>query len=125
MEHPPAKRHTILVIDDDLAILEAIKLTLQDAGHEVETSTKDGRYINERIRKRRPDLIILDMLLSGHDGRDICKRLKSQEETSDIPILMISAHPNARHASLEAGADDFLAKPFDIDELLDMVERYL
>jgi DNA-binding response OmpR family regulator len=125
MEHPPANRHIILIIDDDLAILEAIKLTLEDAGHEVETSTKDGKYINERISKARPGLIILDMLLSGHDGRDISKRLKSQEETSDIPIVMTSAHPNARDASLEAGADDFLAKPFDIDELLDMVERYL
>ena len=73
MKQTPAKRRKILVIEDDLAILEAIRWTLQDADFEVETSAKDGKYISEKIRKGRPGLIILDMLLSGHDGRDICK----------------------------------------------------
>ena len=115
----------ILVIDDDLAILEAIRWTLEDAGFGVETSAKNGPYINEKIRKARPELIILDMLLSGHDGREICRKLKSQEETREIPVVMISAHPDARDASLQAGADDFLGKPFNVDELLGVVERYV
>jgi len=113
----------ILVVDDDLAILEALDITLRDAGYETETSTKNGEYIERSLRRQLPDLMILDILLSGHDGRDICKKVKSREETKQIPVILISAHPNAEKTALEAGADDFLAKPFNIDDLLAKVER--
>jgi DNA-binding response OmpR family regulator len=113
----------ILVVDDDLAILEALDITLRDAGYETETSTKNGEYVERSLRRQLPDLMILDILLSGHDGRDICKSLKSREETKHIPIILISAHPNAEKTALEAGADDFLAKPFNIDDLLDRIVR--
>lgn len=123
MEQTPAKR--ILIVDDDLAILEALELLLLDAGYEVDITTKNGGYIQEIISRHMPDLIILDVLLSGHDGRDICRRLKGGEETRHIPVIMLSAHPTARETSLRAGADDFLAKPFNIEELLSKVEHFL
>ena len=113
----------ILVVDDDLAILEALDITLRDSGYETETSTKNGDYVERSLRRQLPDLMVLDILLSGHDGRAICKNLKSREETRHIPIILISAHPNAEKTALEAGADDFLAKPFNIDDLLDRIER--
>jgi len=72
-----------------------------------------------------PDLILLDVLLSGKDGREIVKQLKSQEETKSIPIIMFSAHPSAEKTAREAGADDFVAKPFHIDFLLAVVAKYL
>jgi DNA-binding response OmpR family regulator len=113
----------ILIVDDDLAILKALDITLRDAGYETETSTKNGEYVERSLRRRLPDLMILDILLSGHDGRDICKKVKNQEETKGIPVILISAHPNAEKTAFDAGADDFLAKPFNIDDLLAKVQR--
>lgn len=116
----------ILVVDDDLDILDALKFALEDAGYEV-TTTEKGEYA-ENLRDTNgglPDVIILDVLLSGKDGRLICQKLKSQDDTKHIPIIMISAHPNARHSVHHVGADDFLAKPFDFDELLDAIARHL
>lgn len=115
----------ILVVDDDEGILEAMELMLHDAGYVVETTPKNGTTIDKKIKKLKPHLIILDVLLSGSDGRTICKKLKSQNETKHIPIIMISAHPDARKSALEAGADGFLAKPFDMGDLLARVEKHV
>ena len=120
----PAKK--ILVVDDDPDILDALQITLEDAGYDV-TTTEKGDYA-ENLRDTNggfPDVIILDVLLSGKDGRIICQKLKSQENTRHIPIIMISAHPGAKQSVKAVGADDFLAKPFDIDDLLVKVEQYL
>lgn len=116
----------VLVVDDDLDILEALQFTLEDAGYEVKTTDK-GDYAENLhdTNGNLPDLIILDVLLSGKDGRAICRKLKSQEDTRHLPIIMISAHPDAKKSVQEVGADDFLAKPFEIDELLTKVAKYL
>jgi DNA-binding response OmpR family regulator len=113
----------ILIVDDDLAILDAMEMMLQDAGYETVTSTRGGEHIEQAIGDNPPHLIILDILLSGHDGRLICKRLKGQQATRHIPVILVSAHPDAEKTALEAGADDFLEKPFNIDDLLGKVER--
>lgn len=116
----------ILVVDDDPDILDALQITLEDAGYDV-TTTEKGDYA-ENLRDTNgglPDVIILDVLLSGKDGRIICQKLKSQEDTKYIPIIMISAHPDAKQSVKAVGADDFLAKPFEIDDLLAKVEQYL
>jgi DNA-binding response OmpR family regulator len=115
----------ILVVDDDIGILEAFELVLIEAGYEVETSTKDGEYILERIRVNRPDLIILDVLLSGSDGRTICKKLKGNKTTEAIPIIMVSAHPDAEKSVKECGANDFIAKPFEMEQLIKKIKVYL
>ncbi len=116
----------IVVVDDDLDILEAFQFTLEEAGYEVTTTARGEDAENLRaIEGGLPDLIILDVFLSGKDGRLICQKLKSQEETRHIPILMISAHPSAKQAIKEIGADDFLPKPFDVDELLAKIAHYL
>ncbi len=116
----------ILAIDDDSDILNAIQYTLEDAGYKVKTSEKGENAENLHGTKNGlPNLIILDVLLSGKDGRDICKKLKSQKETKHIPIIMISANPHAKESSIEVGANDFLSKPFDIDNLIHMIEKYI
>ena len=115
----------ILVVDDDPDILDALQFMLEDAGYEVKTTEK-GEYA-ENLHDTNgglPDVIILDVLLSGKDGRLICQKLKSQEETKRIPIIMISAHPNAKQSVSAVGADDFMAKPFDMDELLATIAKY-
>jgi DNA-binding response OmpR family regulator len=121
----PNEASRILVIEDDPAILESIRDVLELEGYQVETSTRYGEYSADAFRAPLPNLIILDMLLSGHDGRKICKQLKSRKETRDIPVILISAHPEARNTAFEAGADDFIAKPFDIDQLAEAAARWL
>lgn len=113
----------ILIIDDDPDILEAIGIVLDSAGYDFLGTTK-GEETFQQIAKYKPDLIILDILLSGNDGRSICKRLKADATTQGIPIIMISAHPSARKSVAECGADSFVAKPFSISQLLVETQKY-
>jgi DNA-binding response OmpR family regulator len=116
--------HKILVIDDSTDILEAIQMILSSNGYQAELVTK-GNKVYKKLQKYKPDLIILDVLLSGSDGRTICKKLKSDKATCDIPILMMSAHPLAKKSLDECSADSFVSKPFSIDELISEVKRLL
>ena len=113
----------ILVVDDDPDILDAIQFVLEDAGYKVKTMQNGDSAENLSETKALPKLIILDVLLSGKDGRDICRKLKKNEITKCIPIIMISAHPNIKDTVLKAGADAFLPKPFDITDLLQTVKN--
>ena len=116
---------TILVVDDDPDILDALQFMLEDAGYSVKTTEK-GEYA-ENLHDSNgglPDVILLDVLLSGKDGRLICQKLKSQEETRHVPLIMMSAHNNARQSVASVGADDFIAKPFEAEELLEKLAKY-
>src|SRR5947209_14473278 len=119
-----SKRRKLLVVDDEPDILEFLQVILEEEGYEVLTSTK-GQYLEQLQNGGLPDLILLDVFLSGKDGREIVKHLKSQEETKYIPVIMLSAHPSAEQTARAAGADDFLAKPLNISELLARIEKYL
>ncbi len=114
----------VLVIDDDPDILEALQMVLASGGYISEATTK-GDETTQKVRDYKPDIIILDVLLSGNDGRKICKTLKDDVETKQIPIIMISAHPSAKDSVKECGADSFIAKPFTISGLLDEVKKYI
>ncbi|HEX6818554.1 MAG TPA: response regulator [Ktedonobacterales bacterium] len=118
---------TILIVDDDPDIVLALEVMLQEAGYAV-TSTSDGdslRDLASQAQDKLPDLILMDMLLSGRNGREITRELKGQEATKHIPILMLSAHPAAAREAQAAGADGFVAKPFEMDDLLGEVAEYL
>jgi DNA-binding response OmpR family regulator len=119
-----SKKKKLLVIDDEQDILEFLKVILEDEGYFVDTTDKDD-YLEKLRSDTLPDLILLDMLLSGKDGRDIVKDIKMQEKTKHIPVIMFSAHPHAREITRQAGADDFVAKPFEIDLLLNTIAQYL
>lgn len=114
----------ILVVDDNEGILEAFEVMLEDAGYEVDTSTDAEALLNLKS-PALPDLILLDVLLSGADGRDMCKKMKLRGDLKHIPVIMISAHPGVGSTIKDAGATDFLRKPFEMDELLAMVQKYL
>ncbi|MGI8419689.1 MAG: response regulator [Candidatus Levyibacteriota bacterium] len=113
----------ILITDDDPAIKDALKQILEDEGYGVET-TADGSSVI-KMHKELPDLLLLDIWMSGIDGRDICRELKSHEKTKHIPIIMVSAIKDTKGIAREAGADDFITKPFEIDELLKKVGQHL
>src|SRR5579872_4247659 len=114
----------ILVVDDEPDILEFLQVILEEEGYAVITTDK-GEYVEALNNGGLPDLILLDMLLSGKDGREIVKQLKSQEKTKHIPVIMFSAHPSAEETARKAGADDFVAKPFEIDALLEKLAEYV
>jgi DNA-binding response OmpR family regulator len=119
-----SKQKNILIVEDDLDIVEFLQELLELEGYTV-TTTDKAEYVETLYAGNLPDLILLDVLLSGKDGREIVKQLKRQEETRHISVIMFSAHPSAEKTAREAGADDFIAKPFEMDELLEMVERWV
>lgn len=112
----------VLIIEDDEGIIEATQIAIEMLGYEVQTLTK-GDTVQETVKEFKPDVIMLDLLLSGMDGKEICKKLKKDPETAVFPVIMLSAHPTAKISAEEAGADYFLPKPFDVNELLEKVEK--
>ena len=118
------KAALILVLDDDPDICSMLKMVLDYHGYGAVDADGEEKA-TEVLSENHVDLIIMDMLLSGADGTDICRRLKQDEQTSSIPILMFSAHPNAQKVCLEAGADDFISKPFEMNELIDKIVFFL
>jgi len=111
----------ILAVDDDSDILDVIKIILEDEGYQVQT-LMDGKKVFDSINEDKPDLILLDVMLGGMDGRDICRALKADSAFKNIPIVMISASHNLDNfLSMPGSPNDFLAKPFDINHLINMV----
>ena len=114
----------ILVLDDDPDICAMLKMVLDYHGYNT-SEAENEEQAKEILSGGRVDLIIMDMLLSGADGTDICSRLKKDQFTSSIPILMFSAHPTAKNNCLAAGADDFISKPFEMNDMLARVRSFL
>jgi len=113
----------ILVVDDDDEVLETIQLILEIGGYDVEP-LNDAELIFERIEEFEPDLILLDIALGKIDGRVVCSQLKSQYETKNIPILMMSGLYDLNEVrSMESAPDDFMEKPFKMDILLEKIEK--
>lgn len=117
-------RATLLVVDDDPALLEALAFFLSDEGYEVVGSSSSAPL--HRLlagETAHPDAIVLDMLLSGDNGRNLCEALKENPGTAGIPVVLMSAHPHA--AANASRADRFVAKPFEVDDLLAAIESAL
>ncbi len=119
MADQPGQTVTILVIDDELGIIEFVRSGLRKEGYHVEIA-QDGPTGLSRARQLHPDVVVLDVMLPGIDGLNICRQLRADPNTQDLPILMISAKEGVddRVRGLEMGADDYLIKPFDFVELL-------
>ena len=113
----------ILVVDDNPAILDALRIMLEEEGYEVET-TVDGATLKD-LKEHLPDLLLLDIWMSGVDGRDICKALKSSAATKQIPVIMISAAKDIEQIAKDSGADDFISKPFQMANLLAIVAKHV
>jgi DNA-binding response OmpR family regulator len=115
-------RKKILVVEDDPDMVELVSFNLKKAGFLVGTA-KDGIEALKKARSMRPDLILLDLLLPELDGYAVCETLHRNPGTASIPIIIISAVSShlARLAGLEAGAVDFLRKPFELSDLLERV----
>ncbi|MCR3747752.1 response regulator transcription factor [Lentzea californiensis] len=107
----------ILVVDDDRAVRESLRRSLQFNGYQVETAG-DGMQALESVTAARPDAMVLDVMMPRLDGLEVCRRLRSTGD--DLPILVLTARDavSDRVSGLDAGADDYLPKPFALEELL-------
>ncbi|TMI92141.1 MAG: response regulator [Bacteroidetes bacterium] len=114
----------ILVLDDDPDIGTMIKMMLEYKGYSVTVSDR-AELAQQTLNSGGVDLVIMDMLLSGVNGTDLCIDLKKNKSTSHIPVIMISAHPNAKEICLQAGADEFISKPFDMNDILSKIDRLI
>jgi len=116
----------ILVVEDDPSALRLIQYTLQYEGYEVLTAT-NGLAGLKKAQNEEPDLVILDVMLPGMDGFEICHRLRGEPQTADLPILMLSAKAQEadKITGLKVGADDYVTKPADTAEIIRRVERLL
>jgi two-component system alkaline phosphatase synthesis response regulator PhoP len=115
-----------MVVDDEAHILELIQFNLENAGFRVVTASS-GEEGLEKIKNEIPDLLLLDVMLPGIDGLEVCKRLKSGGKTSSLPIIMLTAKSEEvdKVLGLELGADDYITKPFSVRELIARVKALL
>ena len=116
----------ILVVEDDLDIRELISFNLQNEGHQV-FEAKDGEAGIDKAREKLPDLILLDLMLPGIQGLDVCRVIKSDQETKETPIIIVTALGQEEDIvkGLETGADDYITKPFSIKVLIARVNAVL
>lgn len=112
----------ILVADDEQAITELVAFALEMEGYLV-IQAPDGPEALRLIREERPDLAMVDVMMPGLDGREVSRQIKGDPETADIPVLLFSAAPNPDLT--EARADGFMPKPFDVNQLVDTVKKYV
>ncbi len=115
---------TILVIDDDPDVRILMSATLQREGYAVDTASGREEALL-KLKGQIPSLILLDVLLSGADGRELCRAIKAAEATQHIPVIMYSGHPGAALKFESYGADDFIAKPFNTGDLLARLTRQM
>ncbi len=115
--------HKILLVEDEPTLVETLEYTLNRQGYEV-VAARDGVAALEVARQERPDLIVLDVMLPGLDGFEICRTLRQE---MNVPILMLTARADEvdKIVGLEVGADDYLTKPFSMRELLARIKAHL
>ena len=119
-----AEKDKILVVDDDSGIGEMLQTLLEFYGFQV-VVTEEPDETEELIVKHDIDLVMLDMLISGVNGTDVCARLRKNKATENIPVLMMSALHDAGLKCKKAGADDFIAKPFEMEDLVKIINELI
>ena len=116
----------ILIVDDEKLILISTRIVLESVGYGVLTAAS-GEEALSTAKDEDPGLILLDIMMPGIDGWETLSRLKEESATKDIPVIIFTAreHSRGRHLAREMGAADYFQKPFEPDELIDIVEEYL
>ncbi|MDO8720863.1 MAG: response regulator [Syntrophales bacterium] len=116
----------ILVVDDEKDIVELVAYNLEREGYQI-AKAYDGHQALRYIRENQPDLVILDLMLPGISGLEICRLIRKKPETEGLPIIMLTAKSDSvdKIMGLEIGADDYLTKPFNVRELLARVRAVL
>lgn len=119
-----AARKRILVLDDDRYILDILDEALTYEEFEVKTAM-DIQSFFSLMDDYQPNLVLIDYLLQGINGGEVCHQIKSEEETREVPVILMSAYPRVFESLGTYGCDEFIAKPFDLYSLIDKVKSYM
>ena len=126
-----ADKKLILLVDDDPDFVEAVRVIVENGGYEVEVAY-DGQEGLEAVAERKPDLIVLDVMMPVMNGHEACAKLKGSEETAEIPIILLTAVADRVTTStythrdmLESEAEDYMPKPVEPGELLERIKSWL
>jgi two-component system alkaline phosphatase synthesis response regulator PhoP len=126
-----ADKKLILLVDDDPDFVEAVRVIVENGGYEVEVAY-DGQEGLEAVAERKPDLIVLDVMMPVMNGHEACAKLKGNEETAEIPIILLTAVADRVTTStythrdmLESEAEDYMPKPVEPAELLDRIKSWV
>lgn len=118
----------ILIVDDEPELLDLVGLRLESFGYAV-MKASDGKKAMELLTKEIPDLILLDVMMPGKDGYEVCNEIKSEERLSRIPIILFTAKPEQKEKLKSnynfIAADDFIVKPFEPEDLLLKIKRFI
>src|SRR3979409_1523557 len=125
-EGPERMNASILIVEDEEALTLLLRYNLETQGYEVETIAR-GDEADVRLREGNPDLVILDWMLPGLSGIELCRRLRARPDTRQLPIIMLTARgeERGRIRGLSTGADDYVVKPFSVPELVARVSALL
>lgn len=113
----------ILIVDDDEGILEVTKIILERIDYAVEVD--NGKNVAAMVKTFKPNLVLLDLKMAGVDGRDVCRQLKKNNLTKHIPVIIMAADMRTDEKAQEAGANAFIRKPFDIEDLERLVKKHV
>ncbi len=116
-----ATKRKILIVDDEPALVKVFSIKLRVSGYEVITAL-NGQEALDLIKAEHPDIVLLDVIMPGMDGFEVLRKLRS---FSKLPVIVFSARPEYARRAISLGANDFLAKPFNIDELMKTIESIL
>jgi twitching motility two-component system response regulator PilH len=116
----------ILVADDSLAELQIIQQTLQSTGHNIVT-VMDGDAAEEKVKSDRFDLVILDVIMPKKNGFQVCREIKTNDKTKNIPVIIVTSkdQESDKFWGMKQGADEYLTKPFKPEDLLKTVKKYI
>jgi len=120
------ENHHILIVEDEESLLKLESILLSSKGYKV-TGVRDGLAALNEIEKNRPDLILLDIMMPGIDGFEVCRRIKENPDTRDIPIIMLTAKKSTADQArgAEVGADAYITKPFKSLKIIDVISSLL
>lgn len=114
----------IIICDDDEGILDMLEIVLEGNGYDI-VPVQNSLNIYEIIDREHPDLLLLDLWMPVLSGDQVLKCLRKNPQTKELPVIIISASRDGMQIAAEAGASDFMAKPFDLDFLLEKIQQYL
>jgi len=119
-------KNKVLIVEDDLSTVELLKVTLELEGYDVAIAY-DGIEALRKVEHEKPDLIVLDIMLPGVDGFEVCQLLKHNLKFMNIPIIMVTAkvRKEDRATGFEKGADDYITKPFEPAQLVERIKKFI
>jgi twitching motility two-component system response regulator PilG len=120
------KHNRILIVEDEESLLKLESILLSSRGYQV-TGVMDGASALARIEESKPDLVLLDIMLPGIDGFEVCRRIKENPATADIPVVMLTAKKNSQDMAkgTQVGADAYMTKPFKSVKIIEVIEGLL